>query len=264
MVTCPGCRRPLSLRERSGLTAYTPDVCKKCGHLYVATILSQLASLPLNILFIVGTFWLLREIEGLYFLLVPILGTAAYYISGTTIRVVTYAPAYGPPAKPASPQKSYSANPPWGKSEAKVRRNSESSSIMKLEGILLSLQTSSNSLDESQIAQEVSADDALKAFDSVNWNYETSVAERQMELSPTIALEAGEWKLWISGVSSEEGVYFISECKFPSEETALFGMLKHKIIKTLDASAFTQADARIALKLFTLGDTDGLTQLYNP
>ncbi|MFZ5531597.1 MAG: hypothetical protein ACOY4U_11195 [Pseudomonadota bacterium] len=104
--------------------------------------------------------------------------------------------------------------------------------------------------------------DVLSAFDKINWKVEVAKVEDPELCSPTVAIETEAGTIWVSGVQSKNGICFISECTFPEETPAFFGLFKMNTMRRLNSESLTPADARRALELFMEGDKHGLCQLY--
>lgn len=126
----------------------------------------------------------------------------------------------------------------------------------------LVIQTASHAIEEADRRPGASRADILDAFDRFNWKVEVAKADELQLSSPTVAVETGAGTIWVSGIQSEHGVCFISECTFPEEKKALFGLFKVNGTRRLGSESLTPAEARRALELFIDGDKQGLCQLY--
>ena len=89
----------------------------------------------------------------------------------------------------------------------------------------LSLQFARHEVSESQDS-EVSAADALTAFDEFDWAAEVRASIEIQKCSPTVSLQSGERVIWLSGVGDPDAPDFISECGFPGVVKKWFGLSK--------------------------------------
>lgn len=126
----------------------------------------------------------------------------------------------------------------------------------------LVIQTASHAIDEAGRRADASRADVLSAFDRLNWKVEVAMAADLQLSSPTVAVESDAGTIWVSGIPSGDGVCFISECSFPQERPAFFGLFTINRMRRLHSETLTAAEARRALALFIDGDKQGLCHLY--
>jgi hypothetical protein len=128
----------------------------------------------------------------------------------------------------------------------------------------LYLQFAHHRHDEFETLRGVTLDVVLRAFDEFDWTGETKRAETLQRVSPTLSVEsdAKDRLIWVSSVTGQTGLEFISECSFPGEVRKFFGLSKSFGTVRLSTQTFDGAQAREALRLFGTDSYRELRELY--
>ncbi|TVZ40859.1 hypothetical protein P886_0192 [Alteromonadaceae bacterium 2753L.S.0a.02] len=128
----------------------------------------------------------------------------------------------------------------------------------------LNFQYADNSHNESVEKVIASAPDALAAFDNFDWRGEVKKAEVLKKCSPTLTviLEDDVEFVWVSAYGDSENPIFISECNFPGEVSAWFGLSKKQGTVSLSSDSFSSKQARQVIECFLSRSHDLLRELY--
>ena len=129
----------------------------------------------------------------------------------------------------------------------------------------LNFQYAHNSHDESEIRKNITADEAVKAFDEFDWLGEAEKANELQKCSPTLSvvIDGSNELAWVSVFGDKHGVQFVSESRFPGEVKKWFGLSKGQGIVSLDAGSLSQSSARKVLELFAAKQYEPLREIYN-
>ncbi|MBY5991125.1 hypothetical protein [Ferrimonas balearica] len=108
------------------------------------------------------------------------------------------------------------------------------------------------------------AEDALAAFDAFDWHGEAVKANELQKCAPTLAVirSTDEAVIWVSAYQTDSSLRFVSECRYPGEVSAWFGLVKKPGIVNLGHQTMTPEQARQALRGFLDRDEDALQRLY--
>ena len=129
----------------------------------------------------------------------------------------------------------------------------------------LNFQYAHHSHEESETVAGASPSQALAAFDDFDWYGESVKANELKKCSPTLSLIAEPDKklIWVSSYGDRNHVQFVSDCHFPGEVSAWFGLKKKMGIVNLHSSSFSIEQARTVLELFGAGKFEQLRGHYN-
>ena len=128
----------------------------------------------------------------------------------------------------------------------------------------LNFQYAHNSHDESETKKNVTAAEAVNAFDDFDWLGEAEKANELEKCSPTLAvvIDGSNELAWVSAFGNKHGVQFVSECRFPGEVNKWFGLSKGQGVVSLDAGSLSQSNARKVIELFAAKKYDPLREIY--
>lgn len=128
----------------------------------------------------------------------------------------------------------------------------------------LNFQFAHHSHDESESKKDVTARQALDAFDQFDWVGEIAKAEEIQKCSPTVAVlvNGKDEMVWVSGYGDLSAPMFASECCFQGEVRKWFGLSKGQGTVSLATQAFTKEQARKAIELLIAKDYQALRELY--
>lgn len=128
----------------------------------------------------------------------------------------------------------------------------------------LNFQYAHNDFSESETESSVSSSRALKAFETFDWIGEAIKANELQKCSPTLTVirEKDKDMIWVSPFERDGTLTFISECYFPGEVSAWFGLSKKQGTVNLSSQNFRIKDAEKAISLFVQNNQAGLRQHY--
>ena len=128
----------------------------------------------------------------------------------------------------------------------------------------LNFQYAHNSHDESETKKNITADEAVKAFDDFDWLGEAEKANELQKCSPTLSVVNDESNelAWVSAFGDKNGVQFVSESRFPGEVKKWFGLSKGQGVVSLDSSSLSQGSARKVIELFAAKQYESLKEVY--
>lgn len=131
-------------------------------------------------------------------------------------------------------------------------------------GMKLNFQYAHNTHDESEDVPISNPLDVLIAFDDFDWDLQVEKANRIQKCAPTISLilKADKELIWVSAGGDKQSMFFVSECYFPGEVSAWFGLSKKQGTVRLFTQSFSKETARRALELFINKDNSALRELY--
>lgn len=128
----------------------------------------------------------------------------------------------------------------------------------------LNFQYAHNTHDESTDKPISNPSDALVAFDDFDWKNQVEEANKNKKCAPTLSLilEINKEFIWVSVGGERQSMFFVSECHFPGEVSAWFGLSKKQGIVNLFTQSFSKETARKAIELFINKDHAALRKLY--
>jgi len=128
----------------------------------------------------------------------------------------------------------------------------------------LNFQYAHNSHNESETKKNISAAEALKAFDEFDWCGEAEKSNELKKCSPTLSvvIDGADELTWVSAVGDKNGVHFVSESRFPGEVKKWLGLSKGQGVVGLNAGSFSQSDARKVIELFAAKQYELLKEIY--
>jgi hypothetical protein len=130
--------------------------------------------------------------------------------------------------------------------------------------MLLNYQYAHHKQNESEDFGQVTPQQALEAFDSFDWEGQSSLANELEKCSPTFSLIEVPNKnmIWVSSFSSGSQLTFVSECIFPGEVKRWFGLGSKWGRVGLYTDNFSIESARLAIEYYVSSNTKALSELY--
>ena len=128
----------------------------------------------------------------------------------------------------------------------------------------LNFQYSHHSRTESEDRAVSSNEEVFAAFDDFDWVGESAKATKIGKCSPTLSVISipNEKMIWFSSYESGSNIHFISQCLFPGEVSAWFGLGKKMGTVSLQVDWFSQNQARKALEFYLAEEFDELRAHY--
>ena len=127
----------------------------------------------------------------------------------------------------------------------------------------VSMQYAHHAHSESDLLGMMDAQEAIGAFDAINWHQQAAQAGKLKKVSPTLSAQKGSSLIWVSVSGDPPNIAFVSSYSFPGVVKRLFGLISANGIVEKHRTDMSPQEARNAIEAFAGDDASALANLYN-